>query len=540
MLTKIAPSSRIYTVIFWLILAAGLAPALYWNFARSINYDIAWLAIAAERLLRGGTMFFDAYETNPPLSLLIMAPPVLLSWLTKLPIYYATTLYFTVIVGLSAWAVRALLRRLDFFAARDIDVFTAAYLAAMVIFPTIDYGERDHLVMAGLLPFALWQVCFTLNRPVPRALTWPVLIAGAMLVLVKPHHGLLPTLLLLHRALHQKRLFSIIRDPDFVALALGVILYVCMIGLFFSDYALEILPDVLSLYLPQREGDILNLTLFYGGMIAVFGFGYMFLPAERHMHRFTLFLFAAALVALIPYYVQGKNYWYHIVPALGFYYCALATMTQSLLAPLCARLPAPLRAAQPLVLAVGLLAGAYAFMPLNTQFPTHDEFRALPLTRDITQSCDDPCSFFMLNNNIGIIHPTAIYTGYDHASRFPGLWFLPGIIAQEKHVATIDETALAALEGQKQRYATMLATDLAHYKPQKLYIGRFILEEASGFTFNPGSYFSAYKNFTDEWKNYAKGGSITVTNTEYYRGTNMESDEPIIFDIYERKPSPAK
>lgn len=527
--------SRLSTIIFWAVIIAGIAPALYFNFARSINYDIAWLAIAAERLLRGGTMYLDAFETNPPLSLLIMAPPVLLSWLTKIPLYYCTTLYSTLVVAASALACRALLRNLDFLAPRDADVLVAAYLLGMIVFPTIDYGERDHLVLAGMFPFVLWQICFTLGRPVPKKLSWAVLGLGTLLILVKPHHGLLPTLMLIHRAIVQKRLFSIMRDPDFVALSYGVLLYISMIGIFFTDYTLQILPDVLSLYLPVREPGMIGQTLFYAGMIAVFAFGYLFLPAERRQHRFTLFLFAAALVALVPYYVQGKNYWYHLVPALVLYFTALAMMAQTLIAPLLSRLPAFVRTAQPFVLVGMLIAGAYAFMPVNTQFPTHAELRALPLTQRIAQ-CPQPCTFFIFNNNIGIIHPTAIYAGREHASRFPGLWFLPTIV---NYKATNADEGIV-LGKLSQRYAGMLAADLARYKPELLFIGRFVINKGTGHPFRLGAHFSGFSEFSREWQKYEKKDTITVTNTEYYRGTAMESDEPIIFDIYERKPDPPK
>jgi hypothetical protein len=523
--------SRLSTLILWAIIIAGILPALYFNFARSINYDIAWLVIAAERLLRGGSMLTDAFETNPPLSLLVMAPPVLLSWLTKIPLYYCTTLYSTLVVAASALACHALLRRLDFLAPRDVDVLIAAYLLGMIVFPTIDYGERDHLVLAGMFPFVLWQICFTLGRPVPKKLSWAVLALGTLLILVKPHHGLLPTLMLIHRAVVQKRLFGIMRDPDFAALAYGVLLYISLIGIFFTDYTLQILPDVLSLYLPLREPGMIGQTLFYAGMIAVFAFVYMFMPAERRQHRFTLFLFAAALVALVPYYVQGKNYWYHLVPALALYYTALAMMAQSLLTPLMARAPTALRAAQPFIIVAALIAGAYAFMPLNTQFPTHAQLRALPLTQRIAQ-CPAPCSFFMFNNNIGIIHPTAIYADREHASRFPGLWFLPNLVNYK--VNNADEGIV--LGKLNQRYSEMLAADLARYKPKLLFIGRFVLNKDTGHPFRLGGHFGGYAEFSREWQNYEKKDSITVTNADYYRGTAMESAEPIIFDVYERKP----
>ncbi|MBU0858578.1 MAG: hypothetical protein KJ667_01455, partial [Alphaproteobacteria bacterium] len=252
-----------HTAIIWALVLIGLAPALYLHLIHAINYDIAWLAIAAERLLQGGSMLRDAYEPNPPLSIIFMMPPVLLSWITPLPLYICTTLYSTIIIFGSTLLCHALLRRLDFLDRHDVNIFCAAYLCAMIVFPSIDYGERDHLVLAGVMPFMLWQIAFTFKRPLPPRLTSAILIVGPLFVLLKPHFGLLPTLLLLHRTIIQRRLFSIIRDPDFIALAVGVVIYITVTLLFFNDYVTQILPAVLSIYIGMRETGLFELTAFY-------------------------------------------------------------------------------------------------------------------------------------------------------------------------------------------------------------------------------------------------------------------------------------
>ncbi|MBU0799382.1 MAG: hypothetical protein KKA05_00110 [Alphaproteobacteria bacterium] len=355
-----------HTAIIWALVLIGLAPALYLHLIHAINYDIAWLAIAAERLLQGGSMLRDAYEPNPPLSIIFMMPPVLLSWITPLPLYICTTLYSTIIIFGSTLLCHALLRRLDFLDRHDVNIFCAAYLCAMIVFPSIDYGERDHLVLAGVMPFMLWQIAFTFKRPLPPRLTSAILIVGPLFVLLKPHFGLLPTLLLLHRTIIQRRLFSIIRDPDFIALAVGVVIYITVTLLFFNDYVTQILPAVLSIYIGMRETGLFELTAFYAAMVAVFAFLYIFLPVEPRRRYFVLFLFAAALCCLVPYTVQGKNYWYHLVPALAVYYTALALMARTVLAHYIPR-ALPL---QSVLLAILLVAGAYGFMPLNTNIPT--------------------------------------------------------------------------------------------------------------------------------------------------------------------------
>lgn len=511
--------------ILWALILCGLAPALFYHFVHSINYDIAWLAIAAQRLMAGGTMLKDAFETNPPLSLIFMMPPAALAALTPLLVYFCTTLYSTLIIAASIWAVRGLLRRLDFLNDGDVFIISAAYLVAMIVFPTIDYGERDHLVFAGLFPFLLWQITITFKKPVPPPLSWPVAVCGVILVLIKPHFGLLPTLMLIHRAVYQRRLFTIMCDYDFAALATGVLVYIGVILAFFPDYPHEVLPAALSLYIAGRES-LTEQTLFYAGMIGVFGFTYMFLPTrDKARHRFTLFLFAVALLCLVPYYVQGKNYWYQLVPALVTSFMAFWMFIRTIFT---AYLPAVEKILLNLF-AAGIIGTAYFFMPLNTLFPTHGDIKNLPLTQRVA-NCAEPCSFFIFNNNVGIIHPTAVYAHRTHASRFPALWFLPGILDRLED-GTPDAEAL------RNRYTAMVGEDFARYKPRLVFIGQFHLrKDGSGPAFDFPAFFSSNPTFAAAWKAYRHTGSITLTTREYYDGTAMANDEPQVFEIYERNP----
>ncbi len=59
-----------------------------------------------------------------------------------------------------------------------------------------DFGQRDQLVALSMLPFVLGQVILTRRIDCPRALLAAVFAVGAVLVLLKPHNGLLPVVFL--------------------------------------------------------------------------------------------------------------------------------------------------------------------------------------------------------------------------------------------------------------------------------------------------------------------------------------------------------
>src|SRR5690606_32184496 len=123
------------------------------------------------------------------------------------------------------------------------------------VLSSVYFGERDQILGIALFPFVMIQLGLTFSWPRPRpAVFWSVVIFGAVLILLKPHFGLLPTILLLHRAILQRRL-ALWKDPDFIALVTATSCYILFLLVFFSDYLTIILPDVLRLYLPESEGN---------------------------------------------------------------------------------------------------------------------------------------------------------------------------------------------------------------------------------------------------------------------------------------------
>ncbi len=97
---------------FLVFLFAFLALWLALQFNTALNFDHAWLLTAAQRLLAGGTMAQDFYETNPPLSVLLYVPIALLGKL--IPFYFAPYVFCLICLCLSTFAVYKILQRWDF------------------------------------------------------------------------------------------------------------------------------------------------------------------------------------------------------------------------------------------------------------------------------------------------------------------------------------------------------------------------------------------------------------------------------------------
>ena len=317
--------------LFWLGLVFCLTPWAWFAAHMAANSDILWLCEALRRIFAGGTPANNAFEVNPPLSLLTCLPPFLLSRL-GVPLPNAITLYAVSAVAVSAACVVSILRRWDFLSSRQVAVMVAGFVVGETILGSNTYiGERDHLIALTCVPFTLIQLAISYGLPWSRRTGWTVLLLGGFLFLIKPHYGLLPVLLLLHRAILQRRL-SLWRDADFIALAAASAISAAATWLFFPDWVTVIFPDAVKLYTSVRDPDlpreILQLALAAGCLLAVS----MVTIKSREPRRIVFFLMLSAFICLVPVYAQGRGYHYHLFPFFGFIGLTLGLTVNELIA----------------------------------------------------------------------------------------------------------------------------------------------------------------------------------------------------------------
>src|SRR6185503_1175273 len=136
-------------LIPWVIALMGTA----------LNTDHAWLLITAERLLDGGDHLHDFFQPNPPLSILLYVPDVVLARVAGIPVYYTPYIIGLLAQAASSLAVYFLLKKCTALDASTLLVFTGAYvLAGTYLVSTIYFAERDEFVVWGLVPFLIAQL----------------------------------------------------------------------------------------------------------------------------------------------------------------------------------------------------------------------------------------------------------------------------------------------------------------------------------------------------------------------------------------------
>lgn len=477
------------------------------------------------RILAGGKLGVDAYELNPPLNMLTYAVPWAFAKAFHLPFHYLVFSWTLALVLLSAVLVHHILSNWDFLERNDSAGVAAALIVANTIICSTMYGERDQYVGLALVPFTLLQASLTFNLPRPKGITWPVFALGSLFILLKPDHGLIPAIMLTFRAIRQKRLPLL--DPDFICLAVATTAYAAITWVVFPAYVHDIVPDVLKLYVPLRAPHILQKTLCWIVAVLVIALitAWAKLPRERKI--MILMLEAAALLCLVPYFVQGRGFYYHLFPLFSFLACAVG-----LLVPWLMR-----RDMQPkhtLFASTVVLTGfAWIFVPPVTGIPRHAQYTDLSVPRVVNEACgtQPDCTFFMFNRHMGIVHETAYYTGHEHASRFASFWFMPWLATQQDMIARGLRTpmAQAEIESERKKYSRMVGEDISRYKPAIMLIGHFDMPAGKPFDF--ATYFVADDVFRSAWAGYRKDGTLTVNLADYFPGT-PEGRGTIVYDVY--------
>ncbi|MBI2234139.1 MAG: hypothetical protein HYU57_03930 [Micavibrio aeruginosavorus] len=471
------------------------------------------------------------YETNPPLNLFTYIVPVMLDKWAVLPLHYGLFAFSCAMVALSCAAIYAILKDWPFLRRHDLWIMISGFVLANTVMTGSQFGERDQYVALGLIPFILLQIATTYGLPYPKWMKWPVFLCGAVLILMKPHHGLIPTLLLAHRMITRRR-WAIFFDPDFIALAVTTSLYIAATWFFFNDYATKIMPNVALLYTNMREEKTSAvLALLYLSMLVVLLlFPFLSTGMDQRKRNLILFLTICAMISLVPFYVQGMAFAYHLFPAISFAACAFSLQILWFAQRFLPHAPGLIAA----LIALGCLF--YSVVPLKPDFPRHSDYAAFPLTK-LVQRCkgQEHCSFFMFHPNMGVVHETAHYSGIPYASRFAALWFVPPLFAAENAAATGHPPPIPLETARKLRtqFSEMMAQDLMTQKPPLAIIAKDI--EIRGKSFDFVAWFSADPAFRAEWAHYKKTDTVEVRYSDYFTGSAYDNGTVIKYDVYARK-----
>ena len=201
---------------------AVVAVALAQRATLRTNVDVAWLLTVGEKVLDGQRLYADILEVNPPASMLIYWPAILMGRALGLPPEPVLDALVGLGAGASLWLARRALDGSGILRGVAGWPLLAMAAAILLILPMHNFAQREHIALICLLPALAVMAARAETAAVPRWLAALAGIGAGIAVSIKPHFllaVLLPELYLVVRA---RSLRSVLRIETFAAAAVGL------------------------------------------------------------------------------------------------------------------------------------------------------------------------------------------------------------------------------------------------------------------------------------------------------------------------------
>lgn len=326
------PLKKIKFIVWGVLLTLGVVA---WILEANLflNWDVSWDLLATERLLQGGTYTHDFFDLNPPLIFFLYAPAVALSKFFALSLTLTFRLYIFAIAFFSLWICHTLIRRI---VSREhallSDLLLISILFTFLLLPTLDFGEREHLLLVFTLPYFL-TVAYRLQHLLLNR--WYAVGIGIFSILgfaLKPYFMIAFLFVELFAIGYTRQLWYWVRT-EVITMAVLLIAYVGVVVMYYPDYLSVVVPLAKRYYYAGFHSPwpivLENNLVYFCGMASLI---YMLQYKNNPYKILCTVLWLAMFGFLSSYLLQQTGWAYHILPATGIA-ILLLTISSSFLSP---------------------------------------------------------------------------------------------------------------------------------------------------------------------------------------------------------------
>jgi hypothetical protein len=410
----------VVSAISLILLIFVVGVVLFVSLRSPLKDDIAWLLYVARRWMAGRELYIDMVEVNPPLIIWISAVPLQIAQWFGIGIQLVVMpVFVSAVLGCALCAARLLRERGGMF-AKPLPVF-AAIGTALLILPAADLGQREHLLVAAFLPYL---VLFARTLEGRRAPLVASLVAGVLAGLgcaLKPRYaGVFVALecLALMRGLRPWRVMPLTAGAALAGYA-GLVAIVC------PAYLQRAVPMALALYgatdVPFLELVSDSALLLAGEVVAIFLLWLRRRSLADYNLMLTLVVFAAT--STVVCFIDGKDWYYHRLPATVATVLALVLWTATEMRQRRWRIRPPLIAAC-VAVTVFCVSSIQRLEPEAAE-AVEPQKGAVERLETILRT-QHARTYIAFSEWIALGFPVVNETGVTWASRFDSMWALKG------------------------------------------------------------------------------------------------------------------
>lgn len=489
----VSPVQRWQAIAAVSVIALLFIAQIVIRWTSEINHDTGWYLYVAAGLLDGKSLYTDFVEVNPPLSMWLTVPPVVLArWTGLAPdraLYVQQFLLTAASLLLAARYLRAIPELQH--AARLVLLCLLAFI--MLFAPGPDFGQREHLMVLLFLPWLLLRVARASGFKPGKPEAALIGIAAAVAVCIKPHSAVAVLMVEALLLLRFRSLRLVFATENLVALAFCTA-YLVTIWMWASEFLSVVLPLGVEAYVPyygrpalllvERSSRTVFIMVIMGALLWLSGSGQRLLPAV---------LLAAAAGFLVSYYLQAKGYFYHLLPAVAFAAFAASAAFASILT---SRREAPASH-----LARMLPAFMMAVVLLLTWKPQIYFYAGQPFEDAIDRHKPGARSVFIASTNVFQPFPMVVKRDLVWASRFPVQWLVPYVSHHWGGTGALPDDPIVHMALQS------AVSDLDTHRPDVVFIDRRSGQDyVKNGSFDFLAFYGEDPRFAGIWAGYVKQG----------------------------------
>ena len=502
------------TLLSFTLIGLALAPWFFLQFNLRIPADVTFLFSASKMLFEGKSMSEFFYDNNPPMSFFIYYPAILLEKI-GLAAHSAIQSYVIGFLFLSTVLSYHLLRQWKSLELTPLFIFLSAYIFTTTLTTYPGFGQKDHLIAIAIIPFILMQLSITYRHRPPKYLQEIVCILYSPFILLKPHFGIIPCALILHR-IHKEKSLKAILKPDFIILSLATVAYIVSAYLITPDFFTEILPSSMSYYVGRDIGITIHQKAIAFSLLSIFIL-IMTVASEAqdaNLKKLATAFSTLALLSVIPFWVQHKGFSIHLYPS----FC-LVSISACWTIYLLTKEKFPIFFKNPYASIIIVSICFYLVTSTGVKIMTKDEYKNSSLCLLLEDKAGNQ-PFFMETYTTNIVGTASFYCGNAFASRFPSLWF----------IAFYNELSQSQKAEILQKYGEMIAQDFERHEPKLVGFVKHSDPDTSLRT-----WLQKHESFSAQWKHYEYNTTYTLSQDEYTDFLFHKAIQNVEYDIYLRK-----